>query len=159
MSLQVWSAKRQLRTAARLLERKVINEFQYSYLAIKLGYQMMGRALEDGAKVDYYSLGAQMMVHLANNTTEKSIRESLAVYGPYNAATVTVKADREGFFWSSNAENAARAAELQLRIWNRIAFRIQDWWLEQKRIFPIWSTIVVALVSILVGAVIGHFIR
>lgn len=159
MTMRAWLARQQLRAAAKLLDKKILNEFQYSFLAIKLGYQMMGRPLGDGDKVDYYSLGAQMMTFLASDSTEASIRRSFEVYGPYNAATVTVKADRDGFSWSSSAESAARTAQLQLRVWNRAAFRVQEWWLEQTRIFPTWSAILAALALLVVGAVIGHFLK
>lgn len=162
MGLRAWWARQHIKSAARLLERGVLNQFQYGYLVIKYGYQAMGKPLKTGTEVEYFHFTVGLSEALAEGIPPERQDAHWAPFGPFPEATMSVMMRSSPdmparIMWSGATENAYRAAALQLRLYHRVAQRMQEWWLEQRQTWPVWSTLFVSLASALVGWVIGHF--
>jgi hypothetical protein len=156
MNLFQFALRRQFKTAANLLQKEVINEWQYSALAILLGHKLMGAPLKVGTPVQIWGFAVRVSEFLgAEISSEESLKRSLATYGPYNMAAHKLKAGGKDLVWSSTTELAARAAALQLSPIRRAAFRFQEWWKEQESILPLYTKMSAFIFGLLIGAVIG----
>ena len=158
-----------LRHAARLLKKGVLNRSQYSAIAVKVGYGILGKPLGEDTILEQFpfSLALGNALGLPKSHSESEYRDLLDIYGPFNEAMTTFLTDgqahlealgkQQPLVWSQDLENAFKAARLQLGLFNRLALRIQDWWVEQERIFPLFTKVIVFIAGLGVGAVIGWF--
>ena len=169
-----WWIRGKLKRAAKLLRTGVLNESQYSYLAIKFGQQLLRQPLVVGTKVEWQEF-EEGLVERLKVRRDDTLSKSLAIYGPWHAATVKLKSDGERHLevlklknlqeshpvltWTGDFENASKAAELLLSPFNRWAFGFQSWWQEQERILPVVSKAVVFMLGLIVGGVIGALLE
>jgi len=161
-----WWLRCKLRYAARLLKKNVLNRWQYSALAIKLGYGIWRKPLTKDTRLEQYpfSLALGSALGLKTSHSEFEYRDLLEAYGPFNEAItllivpLTDPPTPNAFNWNSDQENRAKAAALQLSPFNRAAFRIQVWWAEQEQLFPLFTKMTVFIAGLLVGGVVGIII-
>lgn len=155
MNPPVWLLRRRLRRAARLLRKGAINEWQYSALAVDLGYQIMNRDLRSGTKIDYLSFGVELSNYLVRDVGNRDeIARSRVVYGPYNEATVRLfPGPRPAHLWDQDLENKAARAALYLSPFHRAAFWVQGWWDQQEQLFPVFTKLTVFILGLIIGGV------
>ena len=169
-----WWIRSKLKRAARLHRKGVLNEHQYSYLAIKFGQQLLGQPLALGTRIELQRFDEDLLEQLKVKRDE-NLSKTLAIYGPWHAATVKVKSDGERHLealkvrnlqeshpvltWTGDFENAAKSAELLLSPFNRWGFAFQSWWQEQERILPVVSKAVVFILGLVIGGVIGALLE
>jgi hypothetical protein len=154
-----WLLRLRLRRAANLLRNGILNRWQYSALAIELGYEIIGSPLQDGAKVDYFTFGVRLSERLVRDIGDgDEIRRSLIEYGPYNEATATLKLAQQELLWDSDQQNRARAAGLRLSPLHRGALRFQEWWGEQERVFPLFTKLTGFILGLVLGTIIGQML-
>src|SRR5262245_3209943 len=88
-----WVLRRQLRRAASLLEDGVITKEQYSSFCIDIGQKLLGQPVEYEMKINYFTFGAGLSEALVRDpSSEAALRRLLKEYGPYNEATLTIRA-------------------------------------------------------------------
>lgn len=159
MGLRSWWAQQQLKTAARLLERGILNRSQYGYLAIKYGYQIIGEPLRAGTEVEYFHFTVALSHALAEGIPPERQDHHWEPFGPFPEASISLMMAKSVdlpsvLTWSGSAESASKAAALQLRLYHRVALRIQEWWIEQKSTWPVWSAVLLSFLSGVAGWVI-----
>ena len=172
MNAPKWWLRWRLKHAARLLKKGVLNRSQYSAIAVKFGYGILRKPLQYDTFLDQYpfSLALGNALGLPPSHSESEYRDLLDAYGPFNEAVVSFRTSGqlhveaiggkpEPLVWNEQLEGTYKAAALQLSAIRRLVFRLQDWWKEQERIFPSVSNGVKYLVTLVVGALIGHCIK
>jgi len=168
MKAPKWWLRRRLKKAARLVRSGSINRWQYSAIAIKAGYDLMGRPLNVGDEVDHYTFGVRLAEHLgveianAGNlqvvvSMDERYKRAVETYGPYNEATVTLEFEKgQTLVWNGDQANREKSAALLLSRVNHAAFRLQDWWNEQERIFALFTKLTPFIAGVIVGVVFSR---
>ena len=165
-----WWLRWKLRYAARLLNKGVINRWQYSALAIKLGYGVLRKPLTNDTYLEQYSFSLDLghALGLKDPPGKVEYQAVLQAYGPYNDAITlllsgvvqptTEPTPRIAFNWNSDYESRVKSAALLLSPFNRAGLGVQSWWGEQERIFPLFTKMTVFISGLVVGGVIGVII-
>lgn len=148
-----------------------MNEYQYSYLCIKLGYQLMREPLVPGTEIDAFDFGAKIAQYITT-PGDTDFKKSFREYGPWHESTsrfksqgqLHVEAVKAKFIsesnpvllWTGDFANAAKQSELLLSPFNRWGFAFQGWWQEQDRILPVWVKVVLFALALVLGAIIDR---
>ena len=163
-----WWLRRRLRQAARLHKKGVINRWQYSNVAVKIGYALWRKPLPHGTLLEQYPFSVALgnALGLPKQHSESEYRDLLDAYGPFNEAITTfltpgqlhleaASGKVEALVWNSDHENAFKATVLRLSLPNRLAFRFTDWWKEQEQLFPPLTKMLTFVLGLVIGGVIG----
>lgn len=169
--------RQKLKRAASLHKKGVLNEDQYSYLAIRFGYQLMRQPLSPGTEIASLTFGVRLSEYLKvpHPPSDEDYAQSFRTYGPYNRATIRFKSIGEQHLdalkprnlqestpvlrWTSESENASKQAELWLSPFNRSGFYFQSWWQEQEHTFPVPSKAFLFILGLILGAIVGRLTR
>lgn len=165
-----WWLRWKLRYAARLLRKGVINRWQYSALAVRIGHDILRKPLTNDTRLEQhpFSLALGNALGLKQHHSQSEYRDLVERYGPFNEAiTIALsgvpqpaneRTPPEAFNWNGDHENRAKSSALLLSPVNRGAFVIQDWWGEQERLFPVFTKMAVFIAGSLLGGVIGFVV-
>src|SRR5881396_1587153 len=145
MNTPIWLLRRRLRHAARLLSKGVLNRWQYSALAVKLGHSILRKPLRGGTLLEQYpfSLALGNALGLPKSHSESEYRDLLDAYGPFNEAVTAFLSEGQlhvealggkpaVLVWN-DLQGIYQTSALQLSALRRLVFRLQDWWKEQER--------------------------
>src|SRR5207247_74902 len=146
-----WWLRRRLRRAARLVSRGILTPTQYAAVAVKDGSRLHGVTVALGDVVEHFDFTLRVMEHLADDpSNEGSMRESVAVYGPYLEAVYTLqevipawlasdRGRRDSVEWKAEVEHEYRGARRRMSPIARAALAFEAWHKEQTELFPILS--------------------
>ena len=136
-----WFIRGKLKRAAKLHRKGILNDYQYAYLAIKFGHQLLGRPLNPGTEIDYWRFEKDLAEHL-QVSNDPDLQKSFRAYGPWHKATVTLKSDGERYLearkakmlyesdpvirWTGDFENAATISEETTDMGQSLAANLSD---------------------------------
>lgn len=170
-----WWIRAKLKRVAKLHKQGVINDYQYAFLAIRYGSELLRRPLRVGTQIDYWKFDRDVSELLNISKDDKDLSKLFRAYGPLNKVTVILKSDGERHLealkarvvseshpvltWTSDFENGATQAELLQSPFNRWGFKVEEWWKEQERLLPAMSKGIVFILGAIVGGIIGYLLK
>jgi len=178
-----WWLRWRLRRAAALLRKERLSGPQYAALSLKYMHRLMRLPLERGDRIE---LGFGQMVELSkelgvhDQSSDEAFRASLEKYGPYHEAAsllligetvddatawlaaqhlASLGAKPRRGEWNDDLQRRFKSAQQLLNPANRWGLAFEAWYQEQLRIFPSISKAVIFAIGLIVGALIGHYVK